>query len=235
MKFFLLISLFAGSFLVNAQSDPYPCVKIQRGDNYIVTRTISGYKDLDDPEFKGNLKKELVFQISSYIESTTTITSSNSLKNLRGKKNTNSISNVVANSVLNNPLIRVCGEKPELFVTMSITKEEYSKNISTFFERKLKRASSSLSGLLKLGNIDNKKIYKEKISYYKNELAQISSLIPVITLNKDTENILDRFDRDLSILENQYVVWKKNGSKKIIDGGKKIINGVKNIFKRKTN
>ncbi len=226
MKFFLLISLFAGSFLLNAQSDPYPCVKLNRGDNYIVTRTITGVKDLDDPEFKGNLKKELVFQISSYIESTTTITSSNSLKNLRGKKNTNSISNVVANSVLNNPLIRVCGEKPELFVTMSITKAEYSNNVNTFFERKLKRASSSLSGLLKLGNIDNRKIYKEKISFYKNEMSQITSLIPVVKLNKNIESILDRFDRDLSMLENQYVVWKKNKGK-ILKG---VIDGVNKIF-----
>ena len=226
MKIFLLISLFAASFLVNAQSDPYPCVKLNRSDNYIVTRTISGFKDLDDQEFKGNLKKELVFQISSYIESTTTITSSNSLKNLRGKKNTNSISNVVANSVLNNPLIRVCGQKPELFVTMSITKSEYSKNVNTFFERKLKFASTSLSGLLKLGNIDNRKIYKEKISFYKNEMSQITSLIPVVKLNTDTESILDRFDRDLSMLENQYVVWKKNKGKilkGIIDGVNKIL------------
>ena len=33
------------------------------------------------------------------------------------------------------------------------------------------------------------------------------------------------------MLENQYVVWKKNKGKKIKDGGKKILDGVKNIFK----
>tara|TARA_B100000586_G_C20096247_1_gene422614 strand:+ start:740 stop:1423 length:684 start_codon:yes stop_codon:yes gene_type:complete len=227
MKYFLLLSFFIGSFILSAQSDPYPCVKIDHNNNYIVTKTIIGYGDLDDQEFKGNMKNELVLQISSYIESYTTITSSNSLKNLRGNKKTNSISNMVANSVLNNPLIRVCGQKPELFVTMSITKSEYSKNVNTFFERKLKFASTSLSGLLKLGNIDNKKIYKEKISFYKNELSQITSLIPVVKLSVDIENLLDRFDRDLSMLENQYVVWKKNKGKKL----SAIIDGVKDIFK----
>jgi hypothetical protein len=231
MKYFLLIIFLTGFSILSAQSNPYECVEIDRNQDYFITRTINSFKDLDNTEFKGNLKNDLILQISSYIESTTTITSSNSLRNLRGKKNTNSISNMVANSVLNNPLISVCKVGSELFVTMSITKEEYSKNVNTFFERKLKRASSSLSGLLKLGSIDNKKIYKEKISFYKNEMSQITSLIPVVELNQEIENILDRFDRDLSMLENQYVVWKKNKGKKIKDGGKKILDGVKNIFK----
>ena len=227
---FFLFFLFS-VFNVNAQSNPYPCVEIVINDNYISPpEFINEIKDLDDPELIGRLKNKLVLQISSYIESTTTITSSNSLKNLRGKKNTNSISNMVANSVLNNPLIRVCGEQPQFYVTMSITKREYSKNVNNFFERKLKRASSSLSGLLKLGNIDNKKIYKEKISFYKNEMSQITSLIPVVNLGNETEILLDRFDRDLSMLENQYVVWKKNKGKKIKEGGQRILDGIKNIF-----
>jgi hypothetical protein len=229
MKYFSVI-FFIGIFMLNGQTDPYPCFNINQNDNYVITRTISSYKDLDSSEFKDNLREDLVNQISSYIESTTTITSSNSLKNLRGKKNTNSISNVVANSVLNNPLIRVCGKKPELYVTMSITKAEYSKNVNTFFERKLKFASTSLSGLLKLGNIDNKKIYKEKINFYKNEMFQISSLISLVKLNDDTEETLNKFTRDLSILENQFVVWKKNKGKKIKEGGQRIIDGIKGIF-----
>ena len=229
MKYFFILFI-SGVFISQGQSNPYPCSTINLDDNYVITRTISSYQDLDDSEFKGNLKQELVFQISSYIESTTTITSSNSLKNLRGKKNTNSISNVVAYSVLNNPLIRVCGDSPNQFVTMSITKAEYSKNVNTFFERKLKFASTSLSGLLKLGNIDNKKIYKEKINFYKNEMFQISSLISLVKLNSSSEETLNKFTRDLSILENQFVVWKKNKGKKIKDGGQRIIDGIKNIF-----
>ena len=113
---------------------------------------------------------------------------------------------------------------------MSITKKEYSKNVNTFFERKLKYASNSLSGLLKLGNIDNKKIYKEKISFYKNEMFQVSSLISLVKLNEDTEETLNKFTRDLSILENQFVVWKKNRGKKIKDSGQRIIDGIKGIF-----
>jgi len=216
---------------LSAQVNPYPCVEIIVDENYISPpEFINEIKELDDPELIGRLKNKLVLQISSYIESTTTITSSNSLRNLRGKKNTNSISNMVANSVLNNPLIRVCGEKQQYYVTMSITKKEYSKNVNTFFERKLKYASNSLSGLLKLGNIDNKKIYKEKISFYKNEMFQISSLISLVKLNENTEEILNKFTRDLSILENQFVVWKKNKGKKIKDGGQRIIDGIKGIF-----
>ncbi len=216
---------------LTAQVNPYPCVEIIVDENYISPpEFINEIKELDDPELIGRLKNKLVLQISSYIESTTTITSSNSLRNLRGKKNTNSISNMVANSVLNNPLIRVCGEKQQYYVTMSITKKEYSKNVNTFFERKLKYASNSLSGLLKLGNIDNKKIYKEKISFYKNEMFQISSLISLVKLNENTEEILNKFTRDLSILENQFVVWKKNKGKKIKDGGQRIIDGIKGIF-----
>ena len=214
-----------------AQVNPYPCVIINVDENYISPpEFINEIKELDDTELIGRLKNKLVLQISSYIESTTTITSSNSLRNLRGKKNTNSISNMVANNVLNNPLIRVCGEKQQYYVTMSITKKEYSKNVNTFFERKLKYASNSLSGLLKLGNIDNKKIYKEKISFYKNEMFQVSSLISLVKLNEDTEETLNKFTRDLSILENQFVVWKKNKGKKIKDGGQRIIDGIKNIF-----
>ena len=209
MKNYLIFCFFSVFSNLVAQSSPYPCVEIDRNESYVEVDFIDNYKDLDNPEFITNMKNKLALQISSYVESSTTIKSSNSLRNLRGKKNTNSVSNMVTNSVLNNPLISVCGNSPELYVTMSVTKKEYSKNVNTHFERKLKFASSSLSGLLKLGNIDNKKIYKEKLSFYKNEMSQITSLIPVVELNNEIENLLDRFDRDLSMLENQYVVWKR--------------------------
>ena len=112
---------------------------------------------------------------------------------------------------------------------MSVSKSEYSKNIKTYFIRKLKRASNSISDLLKLGNIDDKKIYKEKIDFYKKEMSQITSLIAEVELNTETERMLDRFDRDLSMLENQYVVWRKDrrsklNPKNLIDGIKEIVN-----------
>ena len=42
------------------------------------------------------MKNKLALQISSYVESSTTIKSSNSLRNLRGKKNTNSVNNIMS-------------------------------------------------------------------------------------------------------------------------------------------
>ena len=124
-------------------------------------------------------------------------------------------------------MIRVCGEGPDMFVTMSVSKSEYSKNIKTYFTRKLKRASNSISDLLKLGNIDDKKIYKEKIDFYKKEMSQITSLIAEVELNTETERMLDRFDRDLSMLENQYVVWRKDRRSKL--NPKNLIEGIKEI------
>lgn len=229
MKNYLIFYLSTIFTNLIAQPSPYPCVKIDRDESYVEVGFIDSYKDLDNVDFISNLKKKLALQISSYVESSTTITSSNSLRNLRGKKNTNSVSNMVTNSVLNNPLISVCGSSPELYVTMSVTKKEYSKNVNTFFERKLKFASGSLSGLLKLGNIDNKKIYKEKLGFYKNEMSQITSLIPVVELNNEIEDLLDRFDRDLSMLENQYVVWKKNRLNKLKRIPKNIVDEIKKI------
>ena len=60
-------------------------------------------------------------------------------------------------------------------------------------------------------------------------MSQITSLIAEVELNSDTERMLDRFDRDLSLLENQYVVWRKNrrsrlNPKNLIEGFKEIVN-----------
>ena len=164
----ILFSVFFSFFVILfsfGQENPYPCIKINNDGNYITTRTINNLKELDDPDFKKELRSELIIQISSFIESTTTITSSNSLKNKKGKKNTNSQARVLAESVLNNPLIRVCKipGSNEIFVTMSIGKTEYSKNVYSYFIKRLRTESNGLSSLLKLGNINNKKIYQEKI------------------------------------------------------------------------
>ena len=97
--------------------------------------------------------------------------------------------------------------------------------------KRLRTESNGLSSLLKLGNINNKRIYKEKIDYYKNSLAQLSSLIPLVSLNTETQGIFDRFASDVYILENQYVVWRKNKQQKIKDRGQSVVDGIKNIFK----
>jgi len=232
----ILFSVFFLFFVILfsfGQENPYPCVQINNDGNYVITRTINNLKELDNPDFKKELRSELIIQISSFIESSTTITSSNSLKNKKGKKNTNSQARVLAESILNNPLIRVCKipGTNESFVTMSIGKTEYSKNVYSYFIKRLRTESNGLSSLLKLGNINNKRIYKEKIDYYKNSLAQLSSLIPLVSLNTDTQGIFDRFASDVYILENQYVVWRKNKQQKIKDRGQSVVDGIKNIFK----
>ena len=227
---FFLVFVILFSF---GQENPYPCIQINNDGNYVITRTINNLKELDNPDFKKELRSELIIQISSFIESSTTITSSNSLKNKRGKKNTSSQARVLAESVLNNPLIRVCKipGTNESFVTMSIGKTEYSKNVYSYFVKRLRTESNGLSSLLKLGNINNKRIYQEKIDYYKNSLAQLSSLIPLVTLNSETQGIFDRFASDVYILENQYLVWRKSKKQKLKDGGKSVVEGIKNIFK----
>lgn len=230
IKIYFSICFIFLSLISKSQQEAYPCTSISSDTDYIIVHTLEdGLKQLDDGEFKESLRFQLVSQILSFIETKTTIRTSNSLRNLRGKKNTDELSNSISSSILNNPLIRVCGEGPNMFVTMSISKSEYSKKIRTYFIRKLKRASNSISDLLKIGNIDDKKIYKEKIDFYKKEMSQITSLIAEVELNSDTERMLDRFDRDLSLLENQYVVWRKNrrsrlNPKNLIEGFKEIVN-----------
>ena len=232
MKLLISAFLLIKVFFINGQINPYPCKSFDDKEDFIFTSTISSIKSLDNPDFRSQLRGGLINKISSYVESTTTVTFSNSLKNKKGKKNTDSEARVISNSVLNNPIISVCNfpGSDEMFVTMSINKHEYAKSIYTYFIRKLKSESAGISSLLDIGNINNRKIYKEQLQNYKQAQYDLNSLIPQVNLNKEDQDLFDNFSKDVYLLENQYVSWKKNKTQKLKDRGQSIIDG---IFKKK--
>ena len=75
-----------------------------------------------------------------------------------------------------------------------------------------------------------KKLLKEKVKYYTSELNNVSSLIPLINLKSSDKDLLDKYSKNLSLLENlldQLKQSKKINWKKLKDG---VVDGINDLI-----
>ena len=153
---------------------------------------------LDDPKFINQLKERLIAQISSFVSSELTISSS---KRLNKKSRLETLTNidVVARGILNDPNIDYC----DGIVIISINKKEYKAKQYDFFKVKLRLASNSLEHLLEIGFIDDKKFLKEKIEYYSLEISQLTAMLPLVQIQSNEEKIFNRLINNYVVLENK--------------------------------
>ena len=206
MKIKLVVFLFLFPFLIyaqkakddNSEMENISQCNISSAENYIVRTTLADKSKLDDPKFIDQLKERLISQISSFVSSELTINSSKKL-NKKSKLETLTNINVVTRGILNDPNIDYC----DGIVIISINKKEYKAKQYDFFKVKLRLASNSLEHLLEIGYIDDRKFLKEKIEYYRFEIAQLTAMLPLIQMQLNEEKIFNRLIKNFVVLENK--------------------------------
>ena len=98
--FIMKIKLFVVLFLIHFIN--YTQCNISSNENYIVRTTLINESQLDDPKFINQLKERLISQISSFVSSELTISSS---KKLNKKSKLETLTNIeaVTSGILNDP------------------------------------------------------------------------------------------------------------------------------------
>ena len=199
MKIKLLLVLFLTPFVSYSQkAAESPQCNISSSENYIVRTTLINESQLDDPKFINQLKERLISQISSFVSSELTISSS---KKLNKKSKLETLTNIeaVTSGILNDPNIDYC----DGIAIISINKREYKAKQYDYFKTKLTLASKSLEHLLEIGYIDDKKFLKEKIEYYSYEIAQLSAMLPLIKMQSNEEKVFTKLINNYTVLENK--------------------------------
>ena len=188
----LILIILLGFMKMEAQ-----CKSVSIHENYSIRRTLEDESKLDDPEFINDLKQQLINQISTFVDSSVNIKSSNKKKKkIKSRKITERNSSIASLGILNDPTIYYCNK----VVTMSINKEEYKKNQYDYFTIKLETYADSLNNLLSIGNIDDVKFLKDMISSYGNKISEISSLLPLVSLKDKEKKILHEFTSNYNLL-----------------------------------
>tara|TARA_B100001175_G_C19468646_1_gene620522 strand:+ start:539 stop:1243 length:705 start_codon:yes stop_codon:yes gene_type:complete len=221
--FFLLIPFVFYSQKAKDDNLPPQC-DISISKNYIVKTTVTKEEMLDDPKFINQLKERLIAQISSVVTSELTISSSKRL-NKKSKLKTDNNIDIVARGILNDPNIDYC----DGIVIISINKKEYKAKQYDFFKAKLRLANSSLEHLLQMGFIEDKKFLKEKIEYYKLELNQLTTMLPLVQIQSIEEKIFNSLTNNVVLLENKKFEIKLMRKKKRNEFFENIKNGINNL------
>ncbi len=173
-------------------------------------------------KFRSELKRSLVKKISEFVSTSSKITVKNKTKNRESQANFNAVSLVV------DPKFSKCGN----IAVISVRKDTYQKAQYDDFRRKLEFHSRNLNNFVQSMDAETvtKKLLKEKVKYYKSELNNVSSLIPLINLKSSDKDLLDKYSKNLSLLENlldQLKQSKKINWKKFKDG---IVNGINKLI-----
>ena len=173
-------------------------------------------------KFRSELKRSLVKKISEFVSTSSKITVKNKTKNRESQANFNAVSLVV------DPKFSKCGN----IAVISVRKDTYQKAQYDDFRRKLEFHSRNLNNFVQSMDAETvtKKLLKEKVKYYKSELNNVSSLIPLINLKSSDKDLLDKYSKNLSLLENlldQLKKSKKINWKKFKDG---IVNGINKLI-----
>jgi len=86
---------------------------------------------------------------------------------------------------------------------ISVNKDEYKKAQYDNFRRQLEFHDRNLNNFVNsMDDEVTKKLLKDKVKYYTKELNNISSLLPLVNLNKQDKELLNRFSKNVSTLEN---------------------------------
>lgn len=173
-------------------------------------------------KFRSELKRSLVKKISEFVSTSSKITVKNKTKNRESQANFNAVSLVV------DPKFSKCGN----IAVISVRKDTYQKAQYDDFRRKLEFHSRNLNNFVQSMDAETvtKKLLKEKVKYYTSELNNVSSLIPLINLKSSDKDLLDKYSKNLSLLENlldQLKQSKKINWKKLKDG---VVDGINDLI-----
>lgn len=173
-------------------------------------------------KFRSELKRSLVKKISEFVSTSSKITVKNKTKNRVSQANFNAVSLVV------DPKFSKCGN----IAVISVRKDTYQKAQYDDFRRKLEFHSRNLNNFVQSMDAETvtKKLLKEKVKYYTSELNNVSSLIPLINLKSSDKDLLDKYSKNLSLLENlldKLKQSKKINWKKLKDG---VVDGINDLI-----
>tara|TARA_B100000795_G_C22791210_1_gene437033 strand:+ start:800 stop:1549 length:750 start_codon:yes stop_codon:yes gene_type:complete len=199
--------------------------------NYSSSRILENPKDFYSEEFKNDLKQALIMEISSSIRTSTTISSSNSLKNIIGKKSRDSKARITAIGAAVFPKYMICDTGEDYQVAFIIVnRKQYEKAQFDNFKRTLVFHARNLNNLISRMDLSvTKKFLKKKVKFYTIKMDEIGALLPLIELNEKDNKLMQEFSINVSQLENLYdqIKQKKRFKfKELLDKAKEGINNI---------
>ena len=166
---------------------------INENFNYYSTISLKNEKQFYDEEFRSELKRSLVKKISEFVGTRSEINVNQNKKKRKSKATYNAIALVV------DPKFSICGD----IAIISVNKNEYKKAQYDNFKRQLEFHDRNLNNFVNsMDDLVTKKLLKEKVKYYTKELNDISSLLPLVDLSSQDKALLNRFSKNVSLLEN---------------------------------
>ena len=161
--------------------------------NYYSTISVKNEAEFYDDDFRQELKRSLVKKISEFVSTRSEINVTQNKKKRKSDASYNAIALVV------DPKFSMCGN----IAIISVNKNEYKKAQYDNFRRQLEFHDRNLNNFVNAMDDEvTKKLLKEKVKYYTTELNNISSLLPLVNINKQDKELLNRFSKNVSILEN---------------------------------
>ena len=225
ISFYLVfLALFFFSAYVSAQCDKN---LTNESRNYIATNIFKNEKELYSEKFRLGLKKRLVQKISSYVQTSTSMKSSFSLKGFKSKKSNTSKTRINAIALVVNAQYTKCGN----IAIISVNKKTYNQSQYNNFIRQLTFHSRNLNNLLKgMDESVSRRFVRKKVKFYTNILQDLSSLLPLVKLPEGDKLLMNQFSMDVSNLENKSDQLKQKKNAKIKKIGTDIKKGFKNLI-----
>jgi hypothetical protein len=187
LKQFIFFIVLTTSYYSNSQCN------IDENLNYYSTISLNNEAQFYDDDFRSELKRSLVKKISEFVGTRSEINVTQNKKKRKSKATYNAIALVV------DPKFSMCGN----IAIISVNRNEYKKAQYDNFRRQLEFHDRNINNFVNsMDDLVTKKLLKEKVKYYTKELNDISSLLPLVNLNKKDKELLNRFSKNVSILEN---------------------------------
>jgi hypothetical protein len=197
---------------------------------YTASQKLKNIEEFYTDEFKSNLKRVLILEISSSITTSTTISSSNSLKNIIGKKNRESKARITAIGAAVFPKYMICKNGDIEIAFIIVNRKEYQKAQFDNFKRTLVFHARNLNNLIsRMDNSVTKKFMKQKVKLYTIKMDEIGALLPLIELKEKDEVLMQEFSVNVSRLENMYDQLRQKKRfkfKELLDKAKDGINNI---------
>lgn len=223
--------LFIAAFFFSAHcfSQQNECDKklLNESRNYIAVNKLKNEDDFYSERFRLDLKRRLVQKISSYVETSTSMKSSFTLKGRKSKKSNVSKALVNAIALVVDPKYIKCGG----VAFISVDKKLYNRSQYNNFKRQLTFHSTNLTNLLKgMDDTVSRRFLKKKVKNYTKILKELSSLLPLVKLPKNDNLLMNQFSMDVSNLENKLDQLKQKRRLKLKEFREKLTKGVNNII-----
>jgi hypothetical protein len=198
---------------------------------YRASQILKNKEEFYTDEFKSNLKRVLILEISSSITTSTTISSSNSLKDIIGKKKRESKARITAIGAAVFPKYMICNNGDFDIAFIIVNRKEYQKAQFDNFKRTLVFHARNLNNLISRMDVSvSKKFLKQKVKFYTTKMDEIGALLPLIELNGKDEVLMQEFSINVSRLENMYDQLKQQKRFKFKELLDKAKDGVNNII-----